>query len=204
MTHHRRRTFALIACLAVTALILGVMGALAVLRAANDFTDTAQSMDCPLRTASTEDPTLLAITQAPLEAHRVFDLYSFDGVSDEARVVGSLEPGDPFCLSEEDLDWGMTLTESAATVAIGFIRTPQHPEGVYSAVVGSIPSLHLDGDREGSGHRLIPFRVGQGWAGRPADSPVLPAPAVYAASVGAGGASQQVTGLRAGVVRSLY
>lgn len=68
MPNHRR-AFAIIAISAVLALTGGVTLALTTLRTAEAIA-SAQEADCPLLTAPTDDPTLVGITQARLEAQR--------------------------------------------------------------------------------------------------------------------------------------
>lgn len=202
MTHHRR-TFMLIASLAITAIIVGAMSALAALRTVDALSAPAHDEDCPLITTPTDDPTLTAVTQARLQAQRTFALYEFDGVSDEPRVVGFLDPGDLFCLAERDLDRGMTITEGGTVVPVGIIRTPEHPEGVYSGITAMIPTLHFDSDEDGTRHRIIPVRSGQ-WVNRPSDSPALPTLAALAASLGYGTESQEVPALDADEAQALH
>lgn len=162
----------------------------------------ARASGCPLRIATTEDPALVGVTQARLEAQRTFALYEFNGLSDEPRIVGHLEPGDTFCLSESDLDWGLTITEGTQQAPIGLIRTPEHPDGVYSGAAGNIPTIQT-ADAEAA-HRIIPLRLGQGWIARPADSPTLPESAVLAATLGQAEKSGAVSGLTASDVLGLH
>lgn len=202
MPNHRR-AFAIIAISAVLALTGGVTLALTTLRTAEAIA-SAQEADCPLLTAPTDDPTLVGITQARLEAQRTFVLYEFDGVSDEPRIVGHLDPGEQFCLSESDLDWGVTITEGNSKAPIGIIHTADHPEGVYSGAVGTIPSLPGAGTDGDAAQRIIPLRIGHGWIQRPADTPTLPASAVLAVTLGQAGKSGAVSGLSASDVLGLH
>ena len=201
---HRHPVATIIATLATTMLLIGVAGSLFTLRTVDALSKTADDENCPLITTRTDDPTLIGVTQVRLEAQRRVSLYQYDGVSDEPRPVGFLDPGDTFCISEADLDWGMTATEGNTSAPIGLIRTPQHPTGVYSDIVASIPTIHLDSDKDGAQHRIIPVRAGLGWVNRPDDSPILPPVTALAASMGYGADSQEVSGLSAGEVRGLH
>ena len=202
MPNHRR-AFAIIAISAVLALAGGVALALTTLRTAEAIA-SAQEADCPLLTAPTDDPTLVGVTQARLEAQRTFVLYEFDAVSDEPRIVGHLYAGEQLCLSESDLDWGVTITEGNSKAPIGIIHTADHPEGVYSGAVGTIPSLPGAGTDGDAAQRIIPLRIGHGWIQRPADAPTLPASAVLAVTLGQAGKSGAVSGLSASDVLGLH
>lgn len=121
-------------------------------RAITAHADRQQSALCPTHLVETQTPGVLAVVQAALVADKDYALYSFNGVSEIPRRVGTLGQGEQFCFREGHLDWNFEIeTEEGTEASIGWIDTKNWDKGVYSDVTASIRAV----PRDDGDHRAI-------------------------------------------------